>query len=151
LDAWLRELRREINEGLNVVEQMERGHRLRVLRPSRRDGEQQARRPRDQHARAALDPELHDLDQHTDDPEGPGAAALARTADAARLRRPDAIDMGTREPVWAVRSGHEHQAGVAVIDMAAGDPVFIAKVNPLPADAVIAPATRAQSLNQSSH
>jgi len=34
------------------------------------------------------------LYQHADDPEGPGAAALARTADTTRLRRADPADMG---------------------------------------------------------
>jgi hypothetical protein len=43
------------------------------------------------------------LYQHADDSEGSGAAALARTADTARLRRADPADMGAREPVWAVR------------------------------------------------
>ena len=45
---------------------MERRHGLRVLRPSRRDGQQPPRRPRDQHARAAPDSELHGLHQHVD-------------------------------------------------------------------------------------
>jgi TnpA family transposase len=35
--------------------------------------------------------------------KGPGAAALARTADTTRLRRADPADMGAREPVWTVR------------------------------------------------
>jgi hypothetical protein len=40
---------------------------------------------------------------NADDSEGPGAAALARTADTTRLRRAAPADMGAREPVWAVR------------------------------------------------
>ena len=46
---------------------------------------------------------LRRLYQHADDSEGPGAAALAWTADTTRLRRADPADMGAREPVWAVR------------------------------------------------
>ena len=44
---------------------------------------------------------LHGRYQHADDSEGP--AALARTADTARLRRADSSGIGAREPVWAVR------------------------------------------------
>ena len=49
---------------------VERCHRLRVLRPSRRDGEQPPREPRNQYARTTPDPEQHGLHQHVDDPEG---------------------------------------------------------------------------------
>jgi hypothetical protein len=85
-----KELRREINEGLNVVEQWN-------------GATVSTGRPRDQHACSASDSELHGLYQYADDSEGPGAAALARTADTTRLRRADPADMGAREPVWAVR------------------------------------------------
>src|SRR5258707_9238384 len=60
---------------------MERRHGFRVLCPSWRDGQQPPGRPRDQHARAAPDSELHGLHQHVDDSETTGAAALAREAD----------------------------------------------------------------------
>ena len=40
------------------------------------------------------------------------AAALAREADAPRLRRADPADLGAREPVWPVRSRHEYAIGV---------------------------------------
>src|SRR5271165_5392304 len=92
---------------------MERRHGFRVLRPSWRDGQQPPGRPRDQHARAAPDSELHGLHQHVDDSETTGAAALAREADPA--------DLGTRESVWPIRSRHEYAIGVAVIEMAPGD------------------------------
>jgi Tn3 transposase DDE domain len=81
---------------------MERCHGFRVLCPSRRDGQQPPGRPRDQHARAAPDSELHGLRQHVDDSESTGAAALAREVDTPRLRRADPADLGAREPVWSV-------------------------------------------------
>src|SRR5215475_3813648 len=92
-----------------------------VLRPTRRDGEQPPRGSRNQHARAAPDPELHGLRQHPNDPEGTGTTPLAGEADTARLCRLDALDLGARQPVWTVRPGHERPTGVAVIKMAAGD------------------------------
>src|ERR1700693_4966878 len=48
---------------------MERRHGFRVLCPSWRDGQQPPGRPRDQHARAAPDSELHGLHQLVDDSE----------------------------------------------------------------------------------
>jgi hypothetical protein len=89
---------------------VERRDRLRVLRPPGRDGEQPPRGSRGQHARAAPDPELYGLHQHADDPEGLGPAALAGQVHTTRLRRPDAADLGTRQPVWSVRSRYEHPA-----------------------------------------
>ena len=56
------------------------------------------------YARAAPDPELYGLHQYVDDPESTGTTALAGQVHAARLRRPDAADLGARQPVWAVRS-----------------------------------------------
>src|SRR5216684_5742550 len=100
---------------------MERRHGFRVLCPSWRDGQQPPGRPRDQHARAAPDSELHGLHQHVDDSETTGAAALAREADTPRLRGADPADLGTRESVWPIRSRHEYAIGVAVIEMAPGD------------------------------
>src|SRR6202795_3769522 len=100
---------------------MERRHGFRVLCPSWRDGQQPPGRPRDQHARAAPDSELHGLHQHVDDSETTGAAALAREADTPRLRCADPADLGTRESVWPIRSRHEYAIGVAVIEMAPGD------------------------------
>src|SRR6266481_8094406 len=100
---------------------MERRHGFRVLCPSWRDGQQPPGRPRDQHARAAPDSELHGLHQHVDDSETTGAAALAREADTPRLRWADPADLGTRESVWPIRSRHEYAIGVAVIEMAPGD------------------------------
>src|ERR1700724_2355064 len=100
---------------------MERCHGFRVLCPSWRDGQQPPGRPRDQHARAAPDSELHGLHQHVDDSETTGAAALAREADTPRLRCADPADLGTRESVWPIRSRHEYAIGVAVIEMAPGD------------------------------
>src|SRR5271167_2330937 len=100
---------------------MERRHGFRVLCPSWRDGQQPPGRPRDQHARAAPDSELHGLHQHVDDSETTGAAALAREADTPRLRCADPADLGTRESVWPIRSRHECAIGVAVIEMAPGD------------------------------
>src|SRR5260370_39149069 len=100
---------------------MERRHGFRVLCPSWRDGQQPPGRPRDQHARAAPDPELHGLHQHVDDSETTGAAALAREADPPRLRCADPADLGTRESVWPIRSRHEYAIGIAVIEMAPGD------------------------------
>src|SRR5271169_870554 len=100
---------------------MERRHGFRVLCPSWRDGQQPPGRPRDQHARAAPDSELHGLHQHVDDSETPGSAALAREADTPRLRCADPADLGTRESVWPIRSRHEYAIGVAVIEMAPGD------------------------------
>src|SRR5438132_4476982 len=78
---------------------MERRHGFRVLCPSWRDGQQPPGRPRDQHARAAPDSELHGLHQHVDDSETTGAAALAREADTPRLRCAYPADLGTRESV----------------------------------------------------
>src|SRR5580693_1724798 len=100
---------------------MERRHGFRVLCPSWRDGQQPPGRPRDQHARAAPDSELHGLHQYVDDSETTGAAALAREADTPRLRCADPADLGTRESVWPIRSRHEYAIGVAVIEMAPGD------------------------------
>src|SRR6266481_36843 len=100
---------------------MERRHGFRVLCPSWRDGQQPPGRPRDQHARAAPDSELHGLHQHVDDSETTGAAALAREADTPRLRCADPADLGTRESVWPIRSRHEYAIGVAVIEMAPRD------------------------------
>ncbi|WP_425510355.1 hypothetical protein [Xylella fastidiosa] len=65
--------------------------------------------------------ELLTLRQHADDPKGAGSAALAGQVHAARLRGPDATDLGAGQPVWAVRTGHEHTARPAVIEMVAGD------------------------------
>src|SRR6266478_1993862 len=93
---------------------MERRHGFRVLCPSWRDGQQPPGRPRDQHARAAPDSELHGLHQHVDDSETTGAAALAREADTPRLRRADPADLGTRESVWPIRSRHEYAIGIAL-------------------------------------
>src|SRR6266481_4923364 len=100
---------------------MERRHGFRVLCPSWRDGQQPPGRPRDQHARAAPDSELHGLHQHVDDSETTGAAALAREADTPRLRCADPADLGTRESVWPIRSRHEYAIGIALIEMAPGD------------------------------
>ena len=97
------ELRREINEGLNVVEQWNGATDFVFFA---RRGEMVSNRPEDhenQHACSASDSELHGLYQHTDDSEDPGAAALARTADTTRLRRANPANLGAREPVWAVR------------------------------------------------
>src|SRR5271156_1131913 len=93
---------------------MERRHGFRVLCPSWRDGQQPPGRPRDQHARAAPNSELHGLRQHVDDSESTGAAALAREVDNPRLRRADPADLGAREPVWSVRSRHELAIGSLV-------------------------------------
>src|SRR6201987_4471518 len=100
---------------------MERRHGFRVLCPSRLDDQQPPGRPRDQHARAAPDSELHGLHQHVDDSETTGAAALARDADSPRLRGSEPADLGTCESVWPIRSRHEYAIGVAVIEMAPGD------------------------------
>src|ERR1700726_1874427 len=78
-------LRREIHDGLNVVEQWNGATDFVFFA---RRGEMVSNR-REDHEISMLALHLiqnwHDLHQHTDDPEGPGAAALARTADAARL------------------------------------------------------------------
>src|SRR6202035_523308 len=100
---------------------MERRHGFRVLCPSWRDGQQPPGIPRDQHARAAPDSELHGLHQHVDDSETTGAAALAREADTPRLRCADHADLGTRDSGWPIRSRREYAIGVAVIEMAPGD------------------------------
>jgi len=55
------ELRREINEGLNVIGAMERRQRLRLLRPPGRVGEQSKRGSRGQYAGAAPAAKLHAL------------------------------------------------------------------------------------------
>jgi hypothetical protein len=114
-------LRREIQRRPERGRTMERHHGFRVLCPSWQDGQQPPGRPRDQHARAAPDSELHGLHQHVDDSETTGAAALAREADTPRLRCADPADLGTRESVWPIRSRHEYAIGVAVIEMAPGD------------------------------
>ena len=95
-----KELRREINEGLNVVEQWNAATDFVFFV---RRGELVSNRPEDHEISMLSDSELHGLYQHANDSEGPGAAALARTADTTRLRRADPADMGAREPVWAVR------------------------------------------------
>jgi Tn3 transposase DDE domain len=100
---------------------MERRHGFRVLRPPRRDGQQPPGRPRDQHALAAPDSELHGLRQYAHDSETIGTTQLAREVHTARLRRADAPDLGACEPVWSVRSGHELPIGSLVIEVAAGD------------------------------
>jgi TnpA family transposase len=97
-----KELRREINEGLNVVEQWNGATDFVFFA---RRGEMVSNRPED-HEISML--ALHLIQncmvyQHADDSEGPGAAALAWTADTTRLRRADPADMGAREPVWSVR------------------------------------------------
>jgi hypothetical protein len=111
------ELRREINDGLNVVEQWNGATDFVFF--ARRDEMVSNRREDHEISRAAPDPELHGLHQHTDDQGGVGTASLAGQADTARLRRPYPVDMGAREPVWTVRPRHECQVGVAVIEMAA--------------------------------
>ena len=100
---------------------MEWRHGFCVLCALRRDGQQPPGRPRDQHALAAPDSELHGLHQHVDDSKTTGAAALARAIHTPRLRRADAPDLGACEPVWQVRSGHELSIGSFVIEVAAGD------------------------------
>src|ERR1700674_2317866 len=99
---------------------MERRHRFCVLCPAWRDGQQSPRRPRNQHAFAAPDSELHGLHQHVDDPESAGTAALAGQVHTPRLRRPDPADLGARESVRSIRPRHEYAIGVDVTQMAPG-------------------------------
>ena len=61
-----------------------------------------------------LNPKLHGLYQHADDPEAVGPAALARQIHAARLCRFDTADMGTRQSVWSIRSRYEYTIGLVV-------------------------------------
>jgi hypothetical protein len=64
-----------------------------------------------------LNPKLHGLYQYADDPEAVGPAALARQIHAARLRRFDTADMGTRQSVWLIRSRYEYTIGLVVNQM----------------------------------
>lgn len=123
-----KELRRAINEGLNVVEQWN-GATDFVFFARRGEMASNRRGSRNQHARAAPDPELHGLRQYVDDSEGARAAALAGKIHATRLYRPDAADLGVRQPVWTIRPRYECQAGVAVIKMAAGDTTACSTLN----------------------
>ena len=95
-------LRREIHEGLNVVEQWNGATDFAFFA---RRGEMVSNRREDHEISMLalhLSSELHGLRQHFDDSESTGAAALAREAGTPRLRRANPADLGAREPVWSV-------------------------------------------------
>src|SRR5260370_36614318 len=87
---------------------MERRHGFRVLCPLRLDGQQPPGRPRDQHARAAPDSELHGQHQHVDDSETTGAAALASEADTPRLAVLTPLIWEHVNPYGRFDLGHEY-------------------------------------------
>ena len=113
-------MRREIHDGLNVVEQWNCATDFVFFA---RRGEMVSNR-REDHEISML--ALHLIQNcmvYIDDSETTGAAALAREADTSRLRGADPADLGTRESVWPIRSRHEYAIGVAVIEMAPGDTI----------------------------
>ena len=113
-------MRREIHDGLNVVEQWNGATDFVFFA---RRGEMASNR-REDHEISML--ALHLIQNcmvyiNIDDSETTGAAALAREADTPRLRCAEPADLGTRESVWPIRSRHEYAIGVAVIEMAPGN------------------------------
>ena len=77
-------LRREINEGLNVVEQWNGATNF-VFFARRGEMVSNRRGPQNQHTRTTPDQEQHSLHQHVDDPEGARTTPLAGKDDTARL------------------------------------------------------------------
>lgn len=115
------QLRREINEGLNVVEQWNGATDFVFFA---RRGEM-ANNRREDHEISML--ALHLIQNsmvHVNTlmiRQSARSAALARKTDTARLRCPDAVDLGARQPVWTIRPRYERPTGIAVIEVAAGD------------------------------
>jgi TnpA family transposase len=98
-------LRREINEGLNIVEQWNSANDF-IFFARRGEMVSNRRGSRDQHARPASSPELHGVHQHPHVAAGFGPAALARQTHHERSRCPDPANLGARESLWPLRARH---------------------------------------------
>jgi hypothetical protein len=68
-----------------------------------------------QHARPASPPKLHGVHQHPHAAAGVGAAAVVRKARRERSPRPDAADLGAREPLRPLRTRHGRTAAHQLI------------------------------------
>ncbi len=92
-------LRREINEGPNIVEQWNSANDfIFFARRGEMVNNRRGSPPRDQRTRPAPSPELHGVHQHAHVAAGFGPAALARQTHHERSRRPDPADLGICEP-----------------------------------------------------
>src|SRR5271166_2159843 len=100
------DLRREINEGLNVIEQWNSANDFIFFA---RRGEMASNRREDHEISMlalASAPELHGLHQHSHVAAGAGAVAMVGKNHAQGSARPDPTDLGACEPLRPLRARH---------------------------------------------
>jgi hypothetical protein len=83
---------------------MERCQLLRLLRKARRTRQQSIRRSRTEYALSPPPPKLHGLHQYPDAPTRSRPFALDQTPDGRRPSRPNSPDLGTCQPLRALRA-----------------------------------------------